>query len=70
MTANTQALSARVPGYHEDMSLHDTLTLAGYTHRPRARSSNGKREILDASGAVVLIASAGDTWAWLAGKKS
>lgn len=48
-------------------TLHDVLASLGYTHRraPGTPGAVGAHEILDGTGEVVLVATAGETWRWL-----
>lgn len=44
-------------------TLTETLARMGLTHRPAEHQ--GRREVVDASGAVVVTGSAGEVWAWV-----
>ena len=45
------------------LTLTETLARMGLTHRPAEHQ--GRREVVDASGAVVVTGSAGEVWAWV-----
>lgn len=46
-------------------TLTGALCALGYTHRPAPAPGPGRREVLDATGAVVCTGTASEVWLWL-----